>query len=550
MRCALYARFSSDLQSDQSVEDQIRILQERADREGWEVVNCYTDHAISGASLNRPGVQSLIRDIKGGAFDIILSEALDRLSRDLGDTSYIQKLCRFQSVEIVTLAEGTIGVMDAALKGLMNQLFLDDMKKKVLRGQRGRVETGKVTAGLAFGYEVVKKFDANGEPVRGERAIVPEKAAVVHRIYQNYADGIAPKAIAKKLNEEGILSPTGKHWHPSTIIGHRSRGHGILNCDLYRGLIVWNKTREDKEPGTNRRVPRANPESEWVIHEAEHLRIVDDELWAAVKARQGDLNKRKKFQSHKRPKYLLSGLLKCGKCGSGYSIEGHGKYACSNLQNNGTCDNNLRIKRTDLEEAILNGLRTYLMDDALLGEFCAEFTAHSNQIRMEQNSRVDGYKQELARIAKSNRRCIEAIKDGIPALTVKDEMIELNDRRQELEKLLEDTDETPPLLHPAMGEYYRKAVNELIAVLESKDHSTAAQTAIRTLIEKVVLMPNEDESGLLVNLHGDLAGILAMAERKENGPMKQQKLVKKGSALLQPVTLRAHHLAPRVLKNP
>src|SRR5258708_15015174 len=100
---AIYARYSSDLQRDAWIEDQIRQCKERAKREGWHVVNCYTDHAISGASLIRPGMQMLLQDAQAGKFEVIVSEAIDRLSRDQEDIAHIYKRTRFAGVRIGTL---------------------------------------------------------------------------------------------------------------------------------------------------------------------------------------------------------------------------------------------------------------------------------------------------------------------------------------------------------------------------------------------------------------------------------------------------------------
>lgn len=89
MRAAIYARYSSDLQTDASIEDQIRIVEERAKTEGWIIVNRYTDHGISGASMMRPGIQMLMQDAAAGKFEIVLAEAMDRLSRDQEDIAGI-----------------------------------------------------------------------------------------------------------------------------------------------------------------------------------------------------------------------------------------------------------------------------------------------------------------------------------------------------------------------------------------------------------------------------------------------------------------------------
>jgi site-specific DNA recombinase len=82
MRAVIYCRYSTDLQRDQSIEDQIRLCKERIKREGWCLVSTYTDRALSGASQLRPGYQKLQDDARIGEFDVVVAEALDRLSRD------------------------------------------------------------------------------------------------------------------------------------------------------------------------------------------------------------------------------------------------------------------------------------------------------------------------------------------------------------------------------------------------------------------------------------------------------------------------------------
>ncbi|TCS59862.1 recombinase family protein [Varunaivibrio sulfuroxidans] len=126
-KVAIYARYSTDMQRDASIEDQIRLCQERAGKEGWLVHNCYTDHGTSGATLMRPGVQMLLTDAMAGKFDIILSEALDRLSRDQEDIAGIYKRLSFAGIKIVTLSEGDVNHLHIGLKGTMNALFLKDL---------------------------------------------------------------------------------------------------------------------------------------------------------------------------------------------------------------------------------------------------------------------------------------------------------------------------------------------------------------------------------------------------------------------------------------
>jgi DNA invertase Pin-like site-specific DNA recombinase len=263
MKVAIYARYSSDKQRDASIADQLRICREFAARQGWTVVQEFTDHAISGATLLRSGFQALMREALNRRFDVVLAESLDRFSRDQEDTAGLFKRLTFAGVNIVTLAEGDITHLHIGFKGTMNALFLKDLAQKTHRGLRGRVENGKAGGGLCYGYRVLRTL--NGATVTtGEREIEPTEAAIVQRIFREFITGHSPKQIAKTLNREGISGPFGGKWSPSTIHGNPKRGTGILNNELYIGRMVWNRLRYVKNPDTGKRVSRLNPSSEWI----------------------------------------------------------------------------------------------------------------------------------------------------------------------------------------------------------------------------------------------------------------------------------------------
>lgn len=176
MKVVLYARYSSDNQRDASIEDQLRACRDYADAQGWTIIDSYSDRAISGASLIRPGIQELITDANAGRFQILLTEAMDRLSRDQEDIAGLFKRMSFAGVKIVTLSEGEINHLHIGLTGTMNALYLKELANKTRRGLRGRVELGKSGGGLCYGYDVVKQRDSYGEPICGERAINDDQA--------------------------------------------------------------------------------------------------------------------------------------------------------------------------------------------------------------------------------------------------------------------------------------------------------------------------------------------------------------------------------------
>ncbi|MEW8417747.1 MAG: recombinase family protein [Candidatus Thiodiazotropha endolucinida] len=531
-KVAIYARYSSDLQTDASIEDQIRLCQERATKEKWSVANCYTDHGISGASMMRPGIQMLMQEASDGKFDIVLSEALDRLSRDQEDIAGIYKRMQFSGVKIITLSEGEISNLHIGLKGTMNAMFLKDLADKTRRGLSGRIEKGKSGGGKSYGYDVVKKFDANGEAIRGDREINQEQARIVVRIFKDYVAGKSPKAIALQLNKEGIPCPSGKAWGPSTINGNRQRGTGILNNELYIGQLVWNRQRFIKDPDTGKRVARINPEEEWQRTDVPELRIIDQELWDKVKEKQGALRKYKKnFWEKQRPRNLFSYLLKCDCCGGGFSKVSSDRYGCSTARNKGTCSNRRTIKQETLESAVLNALQNHLMDPKMCEIFCEEYTRHINELRISRNATIHAHKAELKKLAKEKAEMIEAIKRGIPAEEILDDMNNMVARREELEAILENAEEAPVLIHPQMAERYKQEVGILRESLNDPDKRTEAAEILRNLIEKIVLSPKTGESGLSIDLHGDLAGILSVATNKDkpqiesNLSLQQDKVV-------------------------
>ncbi len=510
-KVAIYARYSSDLQTDRSIDDQVRLCNARAKSEGWTVSTTLADRAMSGASILRPDIQKLLVGIRNREFDVILTESVDRLSRSLEDCAHIYKHASYKKIRIVTIAEGEISEMHIGMKGTMGELFLKDLRQRTHRGLEGVAIEGKSAGGKSYGYDSVVQYDAKGERIRGERTINPAEAEIVRRIFREYTAGKSPKSIAIALNNEGVPSPRGGDWGQSTINGNRQRGTGILNNELYIGRQVWNRQQYSKNPDTGLRNSQLRPENDLVIAEVPELRIVDQDLWDSVKAIQGNLKVHKsEFWKAKRPQGLFSHLIKCAKCGGGYSKISATLLGCSTARNKGTCDNRLSIKVDVLEEKVLGALRGRLMNEALCQEFCKEYTLHLNRVRIEHNASLAGYRNELDKNKRDVEKLIDAIARGVDPLQVKDRINSLSARQRELETLVAGTKEAPPLIHPGMAHRYQVWVKNLIEALNEPEHRGESALLIRKLVEKIVLTPN-DANGLSIDLYGDLAGILQVS---------------------------------------
>ncbi|PHQ69619.1 MAG: resolvase [Paracoccus sp.] len=521
LRAVIYARYSTDLQSASSIDDQIRLCRERAIREGWEIVGTYEDAATSGASLMRPGVQRLQQDGRARRFEIVLAEALDRLSRNQADIASLYQNLAFNGIAIETLAEGRVDEMHIGLKGTMNALFLKDLAAKTRRGLRGRVEAGKSGGGNAYGYTVLRHMGENGEIKRGDREINEQEATIVQRIFRAYADGLSPNRIAAALNDEGIPGPRGRAWDKSTIHGNPRRGTGILNNEIYIGRLIWNRQSFVKDPRTGKRQARPNPESTWIITEVPDLRLIDQELWERVKARQQGRKithtETQAWQTRK-PKFLLTGLVKCGCCGGGFSMIAQDRLGCSNSRNKGKgyCTNRTGIARRELERRILALLTDRLMDPDLVKIFVGEYVAERNRLAASHVDDRAAKRKELAKAIKDQDVLVNAILAGTPAERIKDRMAQLETRQKQLEAELASaaTSAAAPRLHPRIADTYHERIRGLIAGLTEPDAEGEAREALRGLIERVVITPEPTRGKRMrpgIVLQGSLAAILRLS---------------------------------------
>jgi DNA invertase Pin-like site-specific DNA recombinase len=521
MRAVIYARYSSDLQREASIDDQVEVCRRYADAQGWTIVQTYKDAAISGASRFRPGFQELMRDAGDRQFDVVICEAIDRLGRRLADTADLQDQLAFQGIRLHTPSLGEITHIHVAVMGMMAQMALKDLGEKTKRGQLGRVLKGRVPAGIAYGYRT-----AAGGDERGARTIDADEAAVVRRIFKAFVSGKSPEAIVRDLNREGVAGPGGRPWSNTTLRGQLDRGTGVLNNALYRGVIEWNRCAYTKNPKTGKRVARPNPPDRWERVEVPELRVVDDELWFSAKARQQSLRQTmgkalprshgsaagNRLNEAHRPRFLLSGLLRCGCCGGPYAIVGRDRFACSTRKQKGTCDNRLTITRQKIEARVLEGLKNRLLAPDLVAVFVEAFREETKRQRDARRAEEAGRQRRAAELDRKIAGILRAIEDGLYEPAMKARLAEL---RQERDKLRTDRPGYDPaaldvLLHPQLAEGYRRRIERLEGLLDGPDQGEAREI-VRSMIERVVLTPRLDGRGLDATLFGALGALLSVS---------------------------------------
>jgi site-specific DNA recombinase len=382
---AIYARYSSENQRPESIDDQISACRKLAKLRSLTISNehIYADQAQSGARSDRPALAALMASARRGEFDVVMVDDLSRLARDNHLMLSIIAELHFEGIRVISVAdrldstdeESTLAIQ---VRGIFNELQLRDLKKKTLRGQIGtegtRLLRRREDVRLPVGARGRDEHGQEGRPRPDgyKMEIEPKEAAVILRIFTSYAEGLSLTQIVKTFNEENVPGSirTAKGWSPATI----SR---ILDNEKYAGRWIWNRTESRRDPKTGRRQRFDKPESEWVINEDEELRIVPEQLWEAVRERRKAMHRTWPGGDGKRgfskeqgsrqahfPIHLLAGAMVCGSCGATIaqvSGKSGGYYGCL-AATKGACDNKTLVRRTLAEKVILGAVQEQIAD--------------------------------------------------------------------------------------------------------------------------------------------------------------------------------------------
>jgi site-specific DNA recombinase len=522
---AIYARFSSELQNEKSVEDQFELCRAFAQRSGFTVTATFEDRARSGASiLGREGLLSLMERAKAGDFDTVVVEALDRLSRDQEDLAGIYKRLNFAGVRIIAVHDGEADQVQVGIRGLVGALYLQDLSHKVRRGLAGVTREGRYAGGRPYGYRPVA-----GSP--GELVVVEAEADVIRRIFTLFADGQSPRQIATLLNAEHIAAPRGSYWSSGTLYGNRKRGYGILVNAVYAGEIVWNKVRMMKDPSTGKRVSRANPEEQWQRVPAPHLSIVDRELFEAVQKRLTELDALPPVY-RRAPKHLLSGLIKCGCCGAGMSVKdrsaGRVRIMCTAAKEGGACTNSKAVYLDVVEAAVLSGLKGLLADPRAVAAYVDRYNERRAQLAQDAAGRKVSSEARIRQLTAEIDRTIGMTVKG---LISEDEaaavLPALRSERAGLEAELSSIGRETNLveLHPRAAEGFVAAIERLESALAEEDRERS-RAEVRKLIERVIVTPGPHRPAIrlegwlndLALVHSPLGGRVVAGERYRANP--------------------------------
>jgi site-specific DNA recombinase len=507
-RAAIYARYSTDLQNDRSVEDQIALCRSHAERIGAQVVGEYFDRAMSGASMfGRQGLANMMQAVERGEFAVLIAEAPDRISRDIADLAHVHKTLKFRGVEMNCVNGGVLDTVQVGMYGVISQMQREEGAKKTKRGMVGVVRDGRNAGGKSYGYEPVP-----GQ--RGELQIVDAEAEIIRRVFELYAEGISPRTIAYTLNKEGAPAPRGRQWNASTINGNEKRGHGLLRNPLYNGQRIWNRVRMVKDPSTGRRVSRENDSSEWEISDAPHLRIVPEALFLAARDRKQAVGTPRK--QGPKSKRLLSGILRCGACGGALtttSADRSGpRVMCSRYREAGDCTNQGRYYVEKIERDVLNRLRGMFADTSVIDAYVTEYQAESRRIAMERRNGRAKKEAALAAVVGRITRIVDQLSRDL--IEEDDAAALLPPLRAEREALKADlAADEPPLkvieLKPKAVEKFRQEIEQLAELLKNKNDDVPLEfsKSFREIVSAILVEPRQPGEEYRYEIKGWLSAL-------------------------------------------
>ena len=408
-QAVIYARYSSHSQKEESIEQQIEECTKYAETNGFEIVEIYSDKAITGKRETRAAYQRMLRDAEKRKFTAIIAYKSNRVARNMLNALQLEDRMAAYGVTILYAREefGDNPTGRFALRMMMNvnQFYSENMAEDITRGMRDNAKSCKVNNGiLPLGY-------CKGED--GKYAIVPPEAEIVVEIFTKFLADVPLIDIANELNARGVTTKTKGRWNKNSF-------SKMLSNERYIGVYIWSDVRIENG------IPK----------------IIEKEMFDAVQVKLG--NKKNPRGRHREAgDYMLTGKLFCGKCGSvmtgmsGTSGTGakHYYYACQRSRADGTCGKKA-VRREVVELQVAEIVQDYIMRDETIewiADACMEF-----QKSTFESQQLATLHQQLGDVELAIKNIVDAITKGIYTDSTKDRLLELEAEKKSVEREIRD----------------------------------------------------------------------------------------------------------------
>ena len=494
-RAVAYARFSSDLQREESIEAQTRAIQQYCDANGFVLLTVFADRGISGTSDKRPEFQKMISMATKGDVDAVIVHKLDRFARNRYDSAFYKNILKKNNVKLISVLENLQDspesvILESVIEG-MNEYYSLNLSREVRKGLQENALECKVTGGPpALGYSV----DRNTQ-----KYIINEyEAEAVRLIFRMYLEGYSYTEIIDTLNTKGYRTRRGIPFAKNSL-------YAILRNERYTGVYIYVKDSTKNPKGKYVRHGEYDPDAVIRIPGGIPAIISEDDfhrVQAKMKERQ---HKAAKFSA--KQEYLLSGKIYCGECGSPYAGNSRKprpdhplyiSYKCTRRNQRDTKCNNPEINRDKLERLVLERLSGVLFNPDVIPMLVEQYNEYIAEKTGSAKERVLALQTELRDVERKITNTVNLmIETGSAAFKDK-----LNELEQSKEKLLfELTEAEAAWKHESFSE---DQIRKLFHIAEQQlKNGTLAnrRLVIDQYINKVLIYPDKIE--VYMNLMSD-----------------------------------------------
>ena len=406
-RAVFYGRYSSNNQTEQSIEGQLHVCENYAQQNDMEIIAHYVDRAKTGRNADCSEFQRMIEDSRKKSFEAVLVYKLDRFARNRFDSIHYKQILKNNGVKLISAMENLSDnpesiILESVLEG-WNEYYSEDLSQKVNRGLAESFHKGYYMKKIPpFGYRIEN------------RKLVPDEttAPLAKEIFERYNNGERIVDIVNWLNSIGMTNQKGNRWRSMNISTH-------LHNRTYMGEYYYGQFEE----------PMPCPA------------LVSKELFNAVQEKLQESVKR----SRKRSDYdfILTGKLVCAECG--HSVSGSTANGVNHYYYCRHCEKKNRhcIPADYLHEKVFCALSAYLTEEKADQMAEAAYAVYKAEQKPDERQALQ---KELKSVEKQLQNAVNAILQGVDALTLKDTLKELEERRDKLrDAILEASAPVPEL---------------------------------------------------------------------------------------------------------
>ncbi len=425
----IYARYSSDSQSEQSIEGQLRVCKEYAKNNNILILDTYIDRAMTGTNDNRPDFQRMIKDSNQKSFDYVLVYKFDRFSRNKYETAIHKKTLRDNGVKVISATEFVPdtpeGIISESMLEGYAEYYSAELSQKIRRGNNESRRKGNLTGGsIPFGYKNINK----------KAVIIPEEAEIVRYIFKQYSIGVCVREIINELQ--------ARNWHHKGRPFAMNTIYGILANERYSGIYRYNN-----EIFTNIYPP-----------------IVDKDIFDLV---QQKVIRNKYGKTSAKTTYLLRNKAICGYCGhsivgeTGTARNGDKRhyYKCRGRKTHKTYCKKQTIRQDIFEKIVLDSIIEQLQTPHNI-EFIVTNLLKEQVKQAKENVVLNLLLKEEKETNKSINNIMQAIENGGTSNTAMKRLRELESRQEKLEEqlIIEQNKASVILTEKQILEFYKKAL--------------------------------------------------------------------------------------------